>query len=68
MKLTFNLDQHLHDIKNIFMQNMLPEIEMLYVASMTLLFFVYSPLYFDKPQRQKAMLANALRLYCAYGF
>lgn len=71
MKLTFNLDQRLHDIQNIFMQkNMLPEIEMSHILAPTILLFLSMiPLHFDKPHRQEAMLANALRLYllmCSY--
>lgn len=70
MILTFNIDKRLHDIQKLFMQHkMLPEISPQDIIAPTILLFLSMiPLHFDKPQRQKAMLANALRLYCAYGF
>ena len=36
------------------------------IAPTILLFLSMVPLHFDKPLRQKAMMANAYRLYCNY--
>lgn len=65
VKLTFNLDKRFKDIQENFMAtNLIPEISNQdCIAPTILLFLSMIPLHFDKPYRQEAMLANALRLY-----
>ncbi|WP_439328205.1 hypothetical protein [Lonepinella sp. BR2357] len=65
IKLSFNLDERLKSIQQIFMdKEIIPNINNKIVIPPTILLFLSMiPLHFDKPDRQKAMLANALRLY-----
>ena len=65
VKLTFNLDERLKDVQKIFMEkSLLLEISNKDIIAPTILLFLSMiPLHFDKPRRQEAMLANALRLY-----
>lgn len=68
IKLEFNIDSRLCDIQELFMnKSLLPSINNIEIISPTILLFLSMiPLHFDKPNRQKAMLANALRLYKEY--
>lgn len=65
VKLVFNLDKRLRDIQDIFMKRrLIPNISHQDIIAPTILLFLSMiPLHFDKPHRQEAMLANALRLY-----
>lgn len=65
IKLHFNIDSRLEDIQSLFMNKALvPEINNNHIIAPTILLFLSMiPLHFDKPYRQEAMLANALRLY-----
>lgn len=68
VKLTFNLDKRFKDIQESFMNTkLIPEISNQEIIAPTILLFLSMiPLHFDKPHRQEAMLANALRLYYEY--
>lgn len=68
VKLTFNLEERLKEVQKIFMEkSLLPEISNKDIIAPTILLFLSMiPLHFDKPHRQEAMLANALRLYSLY--
>lgn len=63
--LRFNFDDRLLDIQNAFIEKqLLPNINTRDITPATILLFLSMiPLHFDKPHRQEAMLANALRLY-----
>lgn len=65
VKLIFNIDSRLAEIQQIFMsKQLLPEMNNMEIIAPTILLFLSMiPLHFDKPHRQEAMLANALRLY-----
>ena len=65
VKLVFNLDKRFKDIQESFMRvNLIPSISNKEIIAPTILLFLSMiPLHFDKPHRQEAMLANALRLY-----
>lgn len=65
VKLVFNVDDRLIEIQNMFMsKHIIPEFDNReIIAPNILLFLSMLPLHFDKPHRQEAMLANALRLY-----
>lgn len=65
MKLSFNLDERFIDIQKMFLsKKLLPSITNSEIMPATILLFLSMiPLHFDKPYRQEAMLANALRLY-----
>lgn len=68
VKLTFNIDKRLEHIQTMFMEkSLLPMISNEEIIAPTILLFLSMiPLHFDKPHRQEAMLANALRLYTMY--
>ncbi|HHE3575765.1 phosphotransferase [Pasteurella multocida] len=68
IKLTFNIDKRLEEIQELFMnKKLLPNINNNEIIPATILLFLSMiPLHFDKPNRQEAMLANALRLYVAW--
>ena len=65
VKLNFNVDNRLEEIQRSFMEvQLLPEVTNKQIIAPTILLFLSMiPLHFDKPHRQEAMLANALRLY-----
>ncbi len=65
VNLTFNIDDRLQEIQQLFMRKqLLPSVSNNDIIAPTILLFLSMiPLHFDKPHRQKAMLANALRLY-----
>ena len=65
VNLTFNIDERLQEIQQLFMKKKLsPSVSNNDIIAPTILLFLSMiPLHFDKPHRQKAMLANALRLY-----
>ena len=65
VKLTFNLDARLEKIQAVFMKQLvIPNIQHEDIIAPTILLFLSMiPLHYDKPHRQDAMLANALRLY-----
>lgn len=65
VKLTFNLDERFINIQKMFLlKRLLPNIANSEIMPATILLFLSMiPLHFDKPHRQEAMLANALRLY-----
>lgn len=65
VKLSFNLDERFIDIQKMFLsKKLLPSITNSEIMPATILLFLSMiPLHFDKPYRQEAMLANALRLY-----
>ncbi|MFV2030307.1 hypothetical protein [Neisseria sp. S1] len=65
IKISFNFSERLSIIQQIFMKKqILPEISNQEIMPATILLFLSMiPLHFDKPHRQEAMLANALRLY-----
>lgn len=65
IKLSFNLDKRFLDIQQMFLsKQLLPSITNTEIMPATILLFLSMiPLHFDKPHRQEAMLANALRLY-----
>ncbi|AFU20143.1 phosphotransferase [Actinobacillus suis] len=65
VKLHFNIDSRLEAIQDVFMRKtLLPNISNKDIIAPTILLFLSMiPLHFDKPHRQEAMLANALRLY-----
>lgn len=65
VSLKFNLDERLINIQNAFMEKqLLPGVSIRDIMPATILLFLSMiPLHFDKPHRQEAMLANALRLY-----
>lgn len=65
VKLIFNIDSRLENIQKIFMsKQLLPTVSNTEIIAPTILLFLSMiPLHFDKPQRQEAMLANALRMY-----
>ena len=69
VKLRFNLDSRLKQVQSMFnAKNHLfqsCQIKLL-LHQQILLFLSMIPLHFDKPHRQEAMLANALRLYVEY--
>lgn len=68
VKLRFNLDSRLKQVQSMFMQkSLIPELSNKAIIAPTILLFLSMiPLHFDKPHRQEAMLANALRLYVEY--
>lgn len=68
IKLTFNIDSRLEEIQKVFLdRQLLANVHNKDVMAPTILLFLSMiPLHFDKPNRQKAMLANALRLYCMW--
>ena len=69
--LNFNEEQRYHDIQKNLMERSIVvgqtkvSMEMI-IAPTILLFLSMIPLHYDKPNRQKAMLANAYRLYSIY--
>lgn len=68
VKLSFNLEKRLKDVQQIFMaKELIPNISHKAIIAPTILLFLSMiPLHFDKPHRQEAMLANALRLYAEW--
>jgi hypothetical protein len=64
----FNIDERLLSIQNAFMEsNLLPGISTKDITPLTVLLFLSMlPLHADRPDRQEAMLINALRLYAEY--
>lgn len=68
VKLLFKMDDRLIEIQELFMsKHIIPEINNKEIIAPTILLFLSMlPLHFDKPHRQEAMLANALRLYYEY--
>lgn len=68
--LKFNINERLEKIQEIFMQkNFIGDIDTKEIIPPTILLFLSMiPLHFDKPHRQEAMLANALRLYYNYEY
>lgn len=64
-KLIFNVDNRIKETQNLFLsKRLIPEIDNRDVIAPTILLFLSMiPLHYDKPARQEAMLANALRLY-----
>lgn len=68
VKLNFNVDNRLEEIQSSFMEaQLLPNVTNKQIIAPTILLFLSMILlHFDKPHRQEAMLANALRLYCDY--
>lgn len=64
----FNIDERLLSIQNIFMKgSLLPGISNKEITPLTVLLFLSMlPLHADRPDRQEAMLINALRLYADY--
>lgn len=67
-ELVFSLDERLMSIQAIFMEaQMLPSVTVREVMPLTVLLFLSMlPLHSDRPDRQEAMLVNALRLYSEY--
>lgn len=65
VKLIFNIDSRLEEIQKVFLdRQLLSNIHNKDIIVPTILLFLSMiPLHFDKPHRQEAMLANALRLY-----
>ncbi|AGH37710.1 EcbG [Bibersteinia trehalosi USDA-ARS-USMARC-192] len=65
VKLIFNIDERLNEVQKIFMsKKIIPDINNHDIIAPTILLFLSMiPLHFDKPRRQDAMLANALRMY-----
>ena len=65
IKIKFSISERIKLIQNKFMEkNLIPNINNKYILPATILLFLSMiPLHFDKPKRQEAMLANALRLY-----
>ncbi|MBS5278104.1 MAG: hypothetical protein KHY14_09585, partial [Haemophilus parainfluenzae] len=61
-------DSRLKQVQSMFMQkSLIPELSNKAIIAPTILLFLSMiPLHFDKPHRQEAMLANALRLYVEY--
>ncbi|KGQ33310.1 hypothetical protein P375_03710 [Gallibacterium genomosp. 2] len=68
IRLQFNLDSRIDDIQKMFIsKQLIPGIDnMDIIPAVILLFLSMIPLHFDKPLRQQAMLANAMRLYDTY--
>lgn len=68
IKLIFNIDERLKEIQKVFMSKLLiTEISNKDIIAPTILLFLSMiPLHFDKPHRQEAMLANALRMYADF--
>ncbi|MGN1394478.1 MAG: hypothetical protein ACI4V7_10720 [Succinivibrionaceae bacterium] len=68
--LIFNEEQRYKDIQRNLMERKIIDKEVIsmdmLIAPTILLFLSMIPLHFDKPNRQKAMLANAYRLYSMY--
>lgn len=66
--LEFNFTDRLSKIQNAFIEKQfLPNLDTRQIIPPTILLFLSMiPLHFDKPYRQEAMLANALRLYALY--
>lgn len=67
-KLIFSLDERLTSIQHIFMESqLLPGLAVREIMPLTVLLFLSMlPLHADRPDRQEAMLINALRLYAEY--
>lgn len=65
VKIIFSIDKRLAQVQDLFMnKQLLPNIDNQDIIAATILLFLSMiPLHFDKPDRQEAMLANALRLY-----
>lgn len=65
VKLVFDIDDRLIEVQNLFMsKSIISKINNRdMIAPTILLFLSMLPLHFDKPHRQEAMIANALRLY-----
>lgn len=68
-KLEFDLDRRLQQVQARFMQcEFLPGVTVQDIMPLTVLLFLSMlPLHHDRPDRQQAMLANALRLFLAHG-
>jgi hypothetical protein len=64
----FDIDERLLNIQNIFLNTkFLPSVSVYdNMPLVVLLFFSMLPLHFDNPDRQKAMLLNAVRMYTLY--
>jgi hypothetical protein len=64
----FNADSRLLSIQNVFMESrLIPEVTTQSIMPLTVLLFLSMlPLHADRPERQEAMLINALRLYAEY--
>ncbi len=64
----FPADQRLLSIQHSFMESkLLPDVSVKEIMPLTVLLFLSMlPLHSDRPDRQKAMLINALRLYTEY--
>lgn len=67
-KLIFDLDERLLSVQDAFMDSqLLPSLSVKDVMPLTVLLFLSMlPLHADRPDRQDAMLINALRLYAEY--
>lgn len=68
VKLKFNVDFRLEQIQSVFMaKQLISDISNMEIIAPTILLFLSMiPLHYDKPHRQDAMLANALRLYSIF--
>ena len=67
-ELIFDIDSRIKDIQRIFLsKTLIPGVNNTDIVAPTILLFLSMiPLHFDKPMRQEAMLANALRLYAEW--
>ena len=65
--LDFDIDERITEIQEAFMNLSIDGLSMTFIIPPTILLFLSMlPLHSDKPNRQKAMLINALRLYQKY--
>ncbi|NHC03354.1 hypothetical protein G9F31_06180 [Acinetobacter sp. 187] len=68
VELKFDIDQRILDIQDNFKQfEFIHDLKIQQIMPLVILLFISMlPLHADRPDRQKAMLANALRLYSLY--
>lgn len=69
-KIIFSNDKRIDNIQEAFLESsFLPKYRTVEIIPLTILLFISMiPLHFDKPERQRAMLINSLRLYKEYVF